>query len=48
MASRLAFAIMINVDAEIIILDEILSMGDLTFSKKSSAHFSNMKNKAKR
>ena len=43
MASRLAFSIMINVDADILILDEILSTGDLAFSKKSKAHFFNMK-----
>jgi ABC-type polysaccharide/polyol phosphate transport system ATPase subunit len=47
MVSRLAFAIMINVDADIMILDEILSTGDLAFSKKSGAHFSNMKNQGK-
>ena len=47
MTSRLAFAIMINVDADIIILDEVLSTGDLAFSKKSGAHFSNMKNMGK-
>ncbi len=48
MTSRLAFAIMINVDADIVILDEVLSTGDLSFSKKSSAHFSNMKNRERR
>jgi len=37
MTSRLAFAIMINVDADIMILDEVLSTGDLSFSKKSGA-----------
>lgn len=47
MGSRLAFAIMINVDADVLILDEILSTGDLSFSKKSSAHFSNMKKRGK-
>lgn len=47
MTSRLAFAIMINVDADIMILDEILSTGDLSFSKKSGAHFSNMKKQGK-
>ncbi len=47
MVSRLAFAIMINVDADIMILDEILSTGDLSFSKKSRAHFSNMKSEGK-
>ena len=47
MISRLAFAIMINVDADIMILDEILATGDLSFSKKSGAHFSNMKSEGK-
>ena len=47
MTSRLAFAIMINVDADIMILDEVLSTGDLSFSKKSGAHFSNMKSMGK-
>lgn len=47
MSSRLAFAIMINVDADILILDEVLSTGDLAFSKKSGAHFSNMKSQGR-
>lgn len=47
MTSRLAFAIMINVDAEIMILDEIMATGDIAFSKKSGAHFSNMKNQGR-
>mgnify|MGYP000950534841 FL=1 len=47
MTSRLAFAIMINVDADIMILDEVLSTGDLAFGKKSGAHFSNMKSMGK-
>lgn len=47
MVGRLAFAIMINVDADIMILDEILSTGDLAFGKKSGSHFSNMKSKSK-
>lgn len=47
MTSRLAFAIMINVDADIVILDEVLSTGDLAFGTKSRAHFSNMKSHGK-
>ena len=39
MSGRLAFAIMINVDAEILIIDEILSVGDASFSAKASQHF---------
>lgn len=47
MTSRLAFAIMINVDADVLILDEVLSTGDLAFSTKSGAHFLNMKSLGK-
>ena len=39
MSARLAFSIMINVDAEILIIDEILSTGDASFSAKASQHF---------
>lgn len=34
MYMRLAFSIAINVDAEILIIDEILSVGDIAFQKK--------------
>ena len=47
MSSRLAFSIMINVDADIVVLDEVLSTGDLAFGMKSKAHFSNMKSEGK-
>lgn len=39
MRSRLAFSIMINVDAEIMLVDEILSTGDAAFSAKASDFF---------
>ncbi|MBE6526661.1 MAG: ATP-binding cassette domain-containing protein, partial [Thermoplasmata archaeon] len=39
MRSRLAFSIMIHVDAEIMLVDEILSTGDATFSAKASDYF---------
>ena len=39
MRSRLAFSIMIHVDAEIMLVDEILSTGDATFSVKASDYF---------
>lgn len=39
MAGRLAFAIMVNVDADIFLIDEILSVGDVAFSAKATEHF---------
>lgn len=39
MKSRLAFSIMINVNADIMIVDEILSTGDSAFSSKASDYF---------
>ena len=39
MTSRLAFSIMIHVDAEIMLVDEILSTGDLAFSAKAKDYF---------
>jgi len=39
MAGRLAFAIMINLDADIFLVDEILSIGDVSFSAKAIQHF---------
>ena len=39
MRSRLAFSIMIHVDAEIMLVDEILSTGDAAFSAKASDFF---------
>lgn len=47
MGGRLAFAIMVNVDADILIVDEVLSTGDAAFSMKASAHFKNMKRRGK-
>ena len=42
MKSRLAFAVMINVDADIYIIDEALSTGDAAFSAKTSEHLKNL------
>lgn len=42
MVGRLAFAIMMNVDADVILVDEILSVGDAAFSAKASEHFKKM------
>lgn len=42
MVARLAFSIATLVDPEILIVDEILSVGDLNFQKKSEAKMRNM------
>ena len=42
MTGRLAFAIMIHVDADIFLVDEILSVGDVSFSAKAVQHFKNV------
>lgn len=42
MTGRLAFALMINVDADILLVDEVLSTGDAQFSAKASMHFKRM------
>ncbi len=42
MKSRLAFAVMINVDADIYIIDEALSTGDAAFSAKTTEHLKNL------
>ena len=39
MKSRLAFSILINVDADVMIVDEILSTGDVSFNTKAADHF---------
>ncbi len=42
MRSRLAFAIMVNVDAEVFLVDEALSTGDAAFSSKASEHLKDL------
>jgi len=42
MSGRLAFAIMVNVDSDIMLVDEILSVGDTIFSTKAREHFKKM------
>ena len=42
MTGRLAFAIMIHVNADIFLVDEILSIGDVSFSAKAAQHFRNI------
>lgn len=39
MVGRLAYAIMVNVEADIMLVDEVLSTGDYAFSTKAIAHF---------
>lgn len=39
MTGRLAFAIMVNVEADVMLVDEILSIGDVAFSAKAREHF---------
>ena len=41
---RLAFAIAVNVQTEILIVDEILSVGDIQFSKKCMDKITELKN----
>ena len=43
MYMRLAFAVAINVSADILLVDEILSVGDLTFNKKCFAKMEEIK-----
>ncbi len=42
---RLAFAIAINVDADILIIDEILAVGDIAFQRKCLNKIDEMRNK---
>ncbi len=39
MSGRLAFAVMVNVESDIMLVDEILSVGDATFTSKAKEHF---------
>ena len=45
MNGRLAFAIAINIDADVIIADEILSVGDIRFKERCSNVFRSMRKK---
>lgn len=47
MVSRLAFSIMIHVDADILLVDEVLSTGDYAFNSKAYAHFKNLSSSGK-
>lgn len=43
MTVRLGFAIAVNVDPEIMLIDEVLTVGDAAFKEKSLAHMKGMK-----
>ena len=47
MTGRLAFSVLINVDADILIVDEVLSTGDASFSAKAVEHFKNLVKRGK-
>ena len=47
MRSRLAFSIAIQIDSNILLIDEILSVGDIEFKKKSYESFISLKNNKK-
>ena len=42
MRARLAFSVMVNVDADIFLIDEALSTGDMAFASKASEHLKNL------
>ena len=44
---RLAFSVAINVDAEILLIDEILAVGDQHFQDKCFAKLNELKNSSK-
>ncbi len=47
MVGRLAFSIMVNVDADIVLVDEVLSTGDVAFAMKAEEHFKRMSKSGK-
>ncbi len=47
MSGRLAFSIMLHVEADIMLVDEVLSTGDATFSAKASTAFKNIMRQGK-
>jgi len=47
MRARLSFATMIQLNPDILLIDEIMSVGDINFRKKSSKAFFSFKDKGK-
>ena len=47
MNGRLAFSIMINVESDIMLVDEVLSVGDSIFSSKAHQHFKKLSSSGK-
>ena len=47
MSGRLAFAIMVNVESEIMLVDEVLSIGDASFQSKAKTHFKKLASSGK-
>ena len=47
MLGRLAFAVMINVEADIMLVDEVLSVGDMEFATKALEHFNRLSKSGK-
>lgn len=47
MIARLAFSIMVNVDSDIMLVDEVLSVGDSAFSFKAQQHFKKLSKSGK-
>ena len=44
---RLAFAVAINVDPQLLIIDEILAVGDVTFQQKCMEKFVDFRNEGR-
>lgn len=47
MQARLAFSIAIQADADTLLIDEVLAVGDINFQKKCYDHFENLKEQRK-
>jgi ABC-type polysaccharide/polyol phosphate transport system ATPase subunit len=43
MTARLAFAVTVHVDADVLLLDEVLAVGDAAFQQKCYAHFEHLR-----